>query len=144
MEPGDTQKSMGYDLMSQRLTILARAHRERERTAPRNTVASLSRWWIIAIGLVLAACGGGGKRHGDMYAKGDQAQSACCEHLTGGERDQCLGGLVRANDPSVASYSSTQDVYACVAENFVCDPATGHATQASAQSQLDCIQDLGQ
>ena len=135
---------MGYDLASQRLAILARAHRERERTARGNTVASISRWWIIAIGLVLAACGGGGGHHGDMYAKGDQVQSQCCEHLAGAERDQCLGALPRVGDPGVASYSTTQDVYACVAENFVCDPATGHATQASAQSQLDCIQDLGE
>ena len=27
-------------------------------------------------------------------------------------------------------------------QHCVCDPAKGHATQASAQAQMDCLQDL--
>jgi len=71
-------------------------------------------------------------------------QEQCCEHLEGGARDQCLQKIVRVGDPEVAKTKANQQQFACVTEHFVCDPATGHATQASAQAQLDCIQDLEQ
>ena len=138
------QKSKGYDLVTDRLAILARGNRERGRTAGSNTVTSVSRWWVIILGAVLAACGGGESHHGDMYARASHAQAECCENLAGDARGQCLGTLVTVDDPAVASTSTNQDTYACVAEHFVCDPASGHATAASAQSQLDCIQDLGE
>ena len=54
------------------------------------------------------------------------------------------GGIVRAPDPDVARAPANQATFACVQENFVCDPSTGRATAASAQAQLDCIQDLPQ
>jgi hypothetical protein len=109
-------------------------------------VASVTRWWVLVFGLVFtaAACGGGGERkaRGDTYAKAASAQQQCCESLAGAPRDQCLASLVTVTDPAVAGTSTNQDTYACVTEHFVCDPSTGHATQQSAQSQLDCIQDL--
>jgi hypothetical protein len=144
MERSGMHNSKGYDINSRRLEVLARGDRERERTARRNTVASVSRWWVIILGAALAACGGGDSKRPDMYARASHAQSECCENLTGPARDECLRSLVTVNDPMVASTDTNQDTYACVSEHFVCDPATGHATVASAQSQLDCIQDLGE
>jgi hypothetical protein len=133
----------GYDRNAHRIAVLAHGNRERKRTASRNTVASVTRWWVIVIGLVLAACGGG-DRPKNAYARASHAQERCCEHLQGPPRDQCLQALVRVEDPAVAATDTNQDTYACVVRHFACDPATGHATQASAQAQLDCIQDLDQ
>lgn len=97
---------------------------------------------IAAIALV-TACGGGGKKT-DTYARANDVQGQCCEHLKGGARDQCLAGIVRVDDQAVAQSTVNQATYACVAKHFVCDPATGHPTQQSAQQQLECIQDLPQ
>ena len=130
----------GYDRVSHRIAVLARGHREQKRTASRNTVATVTRWWVLVLGL-LAACGGS-DRPSNTYARATRAQEACCEHLQGPPRDQCLQALVRVDDPAVAATDTNQDTYACVVEHFTCDPRTGHATQASAQAQLDCIQDL--
>jgi hypothetical protein len=143
MERAGMNNSQAYDQVRDRLVVLARGQRERERTASGNTVAAVSRWWVLVLGMALAACGGGGHRK-DAYAKANHAQSQCCEHLSGAARDQCLSDLVTVQDPAVATMPQNQDTYACVQEHFACDPATGHATVASAQSQLDCIQDLGE
>ena len=96
----------------------------------------------VALSLLLLACGGGGGKKKDAYARGTHVQEDCCEHLSGPARDQCLQKIVRVTDPEVAKTSINQQQYACVVDNFVCDPAQGHATQASAQAQMDCIQDL--
>jgi hypothetical protein len=114
---------------------------ERINTPVRTTVAATLRW-IASLTLVatLGACGGG--HHGDTYAKATQAQQQCCEHLAGPSRDECLQRIVRVPDPEVAKVSTNQASYACVEENFICDPQSGHATQASSQASLDCIQDL--
>jgi hypothetical protein len=95
----------------------------------------------VALTLLLFACGGGSKKK-DTYARGTHVQEDCCENLSGPSRDQCLQQIVRVSDPEVAKTSVNQEQYACIAEHFVCDPAKGHATQASAQAQMDCIQDL--
>ena len=86
-----------------------------------------------------AACGGGGS-HGDSYARGTQVQEACCERAPG--RDACLKQIVRIEDKTVAGSPVNQSTFACVVDHFSCDPASGHATKASAQAQLECIQDL--
>jgi hypothetical protein len=109
-------------------------HRIRERLAT-PVVAT------VALALLAVGCGGGGKRK-DTYARGTQVQEQCCEHLSGEARDQCLQKIVRVSDPEVARTDINQQQYACVVEHFVCDPARGHATQASAQAQMDCLQDL--
>jgi len=112
-------------------------HRNREhRATPALTTLALA---VLALA---AGCGGGGGGHKDTYAKGTQVQEACCEHLKGGERDACLQKIVRVSDPEVAKTDINQQQYACVVDHFVCDPQSGHATQASAQEQMDCIQDL--
>ena len=90
--------------------------------------------------LTIAACGGGKKS--DTYAKGTQVQETCCEHLSGDPRGACLQHIVRAPDATVASAAPNQATYACVVDHFACDASTGHATQDSAQAQLECIQDL--
>ena len=111
-------------------------YRERPATLALATVA------LAALAALTSGCGGGGKKSGDTYARGTQVQEKCCEHLQGGERDACLQKIVRVSDPEVAKTSANQSQYACIVEHFVCDPASGHATQASAQAQMDCLQDL--
>lgn len=96
----------------------------------------------VALALLGGACGGGGAKGGDTYARGTQVQEACCENLSGPARDECLQKIVRVGDPEVASTSVNQQQYACIVDHFVCDPQTGHATQASAQAQMDCLQAL--
>lgn len=95
----------------------------------------------MALALLLLGCGGGGKRT-DTYQRGTKVQEQCCENLSGPQRDQCLQKIVHVNDPKVAGTPANQAQYACVVDHFVCDPAQGHATQASAQAQMDCIQEL--
>lgn len=99
----------------------------------------------VALAVLAAGCGGGGGGGGkrkDTYAHGTQVQEECCEHLQGPDRDQCLQKIVRVGDPEVAKSDVNQQQFACVVEHFTCDPASGHATQQSAQAQMDCIQDL--
>lgn len=129
------------DAVSPGRQVLAHTLREQRATPQTTTVARTLRL-LLAIGL--AACGGsgGGGQRSDTYARGTQVQEQCCENLKDGARDECLKKIVRVNDPEVAKTSANQQQYACVVEHFACDPATGHATQASAQAQLDCIQDL--
>lgn len=138
-----------------RLVALARATladsiREREVTNSRTTLvtrtsrgARISRWWVAVSFAFLAACGGGnGGKKADTYARASDVQGDCCQHLQGGARDQCLQGIVRIDDAAVAKTSANQATYACVVDHFQCNPETGHPTQASAQAQLECIQDL--
>ncbi len=132
---------------------LASSIREREVTNPRTTLVIgesqsshrtfIRRWWLAAtLAALLAACGGGGGKKPDTYAKANDVQGDCCQHLKGAARDQCLSGIVRIDDAAVARTETNQATYACVVEHFQCNPETGHPTQASAQAQLECIQDL--
>ena len=122
--------------------------RERNDTATGNTVALGTRLRRLTHGKLLAAtmllligaCGGG--RRSDTHAKATDLQGECCENLQGAARDQCLRDIVRVDDPAAATTSTNQSTYACVVEHFVCNPATGRPTQASAQAQYDCMDDL--
>ena len=130
-------------------TILAHAIRERAVTTPAATVVRPARAWFalvatLASALAAGACGGSKHSGGDTYAKAEDVQGDCCEHLSGDARTQCVSQIVRVDDQNVARTSVNQQTYACVTDHFTCDPATGHATPASAQAQLECIQDLGQ
>jgi len=98
--------------------------------------------WIAGIAAALAAACGG--HHTDSYRQATSEQTSCCEHLTGPARDQCLGQIVRVDDPQVATAPANRDTYGCIENHFVCDPATGHATRDSAQEQYDCIVSLNQ
>ncbi len=116
--------------------------RERPNTVAHTTLGRSRLAGIaLALALALAACGG---RHTDHYQAATDEQTACCEHLTGAPRDQCLAEIVRVDDPAVAQATANQRTYACIERNFTCDPATGRATAASNQAQLDCVSDLGE
>jgi hypothetical protein len=126
--------------------VLATAIREQEVTHSLTTRvhgsrANPRRFWVAVTIAVVAACGGGGKKT-DTYARANDVQGACCEHLKGEPRDQCLKGIVRIDDGAIAHHDVNQATYACVVDHFTCDPGTGHPTQQSAQAQLECIQDL--
>ncbi len=108
------------------------SQRERSVTPVRTTL-------YLAVVIALAACGGS-KKPDNTYARATSAQQACCEHA-GANRDTCLKDIVRVEDFAQQS-AANQATYACVVDHFTCDPATGHATQPSAQAQIDCIQDL--
>lgn len=109
-----------------------RPHLTNVARAPRSAVA------LALIGL--AACGGRG--HGNTYEHATHVQEACCEHLGGPGRDQCLAAIPRVA-PEVQGVAANQASYACVVDNFVCDPGSGHATPASVQAQFDCVDALG-
>lgn len=116
----------------------------RDRTARlRESIAT----WLVAratrVGVLVAlvACGAPASQS-DTHAKATDVQGACCENLEGAGRDQCLREIVRADDPAVAGTRTNQATFDCVAEHFTCNPSTGRATQASAQAQHDCIEDL--
>jgi hypothetical protein len=128
-----------FDTLARGKHVLARSLREQTNTPGKVTVARALRIFTVALVVALAACGGGS--HRDTYAKATDAQQTCCEHLAGPGRDQCLHGIVRVEDFAQKA-PQNQSTYACVVEHFTCDPQTGHATQQSAQAQIDCIQDL--
>ena len=123
-----------------RIRVRGDQHCERNDTVAPATAAPWRRTVVLALGLVLAACGGG--KGADRYAQATNAQELCCENVAGSTRAQCLANIVKAPDPSIAATDVNQATFACVMDHFVCDPTSGHATQASAQAQLDCIQDL--
>lgn len=121
-------------------------HREFSGTTRHTTLGLLV---VAGIALLAGACGSGGggskAKGGNTYVAATSAQEQCCEHLgAGGPRDSCLQRIVRVADEAVARSQQNQQTYACVQDHFVCDPSTGMPTQESAQSQLDCIQDLPQ
>jgi hypothetical protein len=121
-------------------TGLAALLRERVATPRITTVVHALRRALVPLAIVLVgACGG--NKHADMHARATNVQAACCEHLQAGERDRCLSEIPKIDDPQVARHTTSQRTFACVAEHFVCDPATGRPTQPSAQAQLECIQD---
>jgi hypothetical protein len=95
---------------------------------------------VCAVVFTIAACGGSPR--GDTYARATDAEQQCCEHLAGGTRDKCLADIVRVDDAKIRDHPANQSTYRCVTDNFTCDATTGHATQTSAQAQLECIQDL--
>ncbi|HEY4177818.1 MAG TPA: hypothetical protein VGM90_13320 [Kofleriaceae bacterium] len=96
---------------------------------------------LAALASSLGACGHDTAKK-DTYAKSTEVQEGCCEHLAGDARAQCLQGIIRVGDADVAKSSVNQEQYACVADHFTCDPTAGHATKASAQAQMDCLQAL--
>jgi hypothetical protein len=114
-------------------------NREPAVTRQRHSVVIHLRCVLLAAGLV--ACGGGGSSR-DTYTRATDVQGACCEHLAGDARTQCLQHVIRIDDPGVAKSSFNQQTYACVIDHFTCDPASGKPTQQSAQAQLECIQEL--
>jgi hypothetical protein len=119
----------------------AAAMREQRDTPGSTTgISAALRSGALVIIAMIAACGGRG--HGDTYARATDVEQVCCEHLDGPGRDRCLSGIVRVDDAEVARSHANQSTYSCIATHFTCDAQTGRATTASAQAQLDCIEDL--
>jgi hypothetical protein len=67
-----------------------------------------------------------------------QTSGELCADRSGEERAQCEAKVVRGVRASKVSRAT----YSCVQRHFVCDGMTGTATKASAQAQLDCINDI--
>jgi len=127
-------------------STLATSIRERQVTTRSTTLVTgasrIRRFSLAALAALLVACGGGGGKQPDTYARANDVQGNCCQHLQGGARDQCLQGIVRIDDAAVAKTGANQATYACVVDHFQCNAETGRPTQVSAQAQLECIQDL--
>lgn len=136
--------------------------RERWSTVTFATLCSM----LLALSM---ACGGSSKGT-KRYDSAIDKQERCCESLGAGpKRDACLQRIVRIDQRTAAPTSSqlcsdrtgdertqceadvvksvraskvSRATYACVQRHFVCDAMTGTATKASAQAQLDCINDI--
>jgi len=93
---------------------------------------------------LLVACGGAQSGGGDHYKETISKQRACCSELADPtERAACIDQIVTVDDTDVQGSAENQATFRCMAEQFVCDPSTGHATAESRQAQLDCINDIG-
>lgn len=87
------------------------------------------------------ACGAAAQNY---YQTAVAKQEDCCARLSDpAAATACREGILRVDNPAAEASSVNQETYRCVDRYFSCDAATGHATQPSAQSQLDCISDLG-
>jgi hypothetical protein len=118
----------------------AAIRREGSATPSRTTVVRALRRYLAPLAIVLVGACGGNKRS-DTHARATDVQAACCEHRPSGDRDRCLAEIPKIDDPQIAHHATSQRTFGCVAEHFVCDPATGRPTPPSAQAQLECIQD---
>jgi hypothetical protein len=88
-----------------------------------------------------AACGAASQNY---YQTSIAKQEDCCDGLGDPAAvSACRQGIPRVDNPAAETSSVNQDTFQCVDRYFTCDAATGHATQPSAQAQLDCITDLG-
>lgn len=90
--------------------------------------------------LQLLACGGAQKTN--HYERAMSKQDRCCQALEGEARAQCTEAIVRVSDESTEDSRVNDATFRCVEVNFVCDAATGRATQEASQAALDCITDL--
>ena len=101
-------------------------------------IAGLSALFGVLSGL---ACGGAATNY---YQTAVVKQEDCCGRLVDPAAvTACREGIPRADNPAAETSPVNQDTFQCVDRYFTCDPATGRATQPSAQAQLDCITDLG-
>ncbi len=91
--------------------------------------------------LPLLACGGSPKT--SHYEQAMSKQEACCQALADDQqRAACAQSIVRIDDASIEDSEVNEASFRCIEKNFVCNPATGQATQEASQAALDCITDL--
>jgi hypothetical protein len=96
------------------------------------SLRALSLAVLTALGCATAAT--------NHYKPAVVAQEQCCDRLADpNARNTCRGEIPRTQDESSAI---NQETFQCVERHFDCDAATGRATRASAQAQLDCLNDL--
>lgn len=112
-------------------------------TAQRDASTTLWRRNVFTLVIAISA-GCSGNTSQTNYARGVEVQEACCENVPDATRDQCLREVVRVADPNAQTTATNEQTYRCVVDLFVCDPASGHETPASAQAQHDCIEELQQ
>jgi len=91
----------------------------------------------IATGLGCATTGT------NYYRAAASKQEACCNSLAdAAARNACLKEIPRISSTAAETSTINSETFQCVERHFECNAATGRATKDSAQSQLDCIQDL--
>ena len=103
-------------------------------------------WSLAGAALLLAVLAGlaCGAASANYYQTAMAKQESCCDQLADpAAATACREGIPRVDNPAAETSSVNQDTFQCVDRHFTCDPATGRATQPSAQAQLDCITDLG-
>jgi hypothetical protein len=92
--------------------------------------------------LQLAACGGSSKKK-SHYERAMNKQESCCQGIQDDrQRSECVDKIVRISDASVENSEVNEATFRCIEKNFVCDPASGNATQEASQAALDCITDI--
>lgn len=98
-----------------------------------------------ALALAFAVgCGGKSKKTDpNVYANAIDQQEACCRQLADAQaREACISRIVRVDDEEVQRSDLNRATYACFADHFQCDPATGGVTKEASQKQYDCIDAL--
>lgn len=79
----------------------------------------------------------------NYYRKSLSAQERCCQRLgDASASDACVAEIPRVDTRDAETTTTNQETFHCVDAHFVCDPTSGRATQASAQAQLDCLNEL--
>jgi hypothetical protein len=109
---------------------------------PRHT-GQLARRLVLAVTMALGAVAACASTPRDTYKGAITKEEACCSHLTDGSaREACLGRIERLESAAARADDINRQTFGCIERHFVCDPATGTSTQASAQAQLDCVSEL--
>ena len=100
-------------------------------------------WPLLCVVILqLAACGSSSKKS-SHYKAAMNKQESCCHGLQDDrQRSECMNKIVRISDASVEDSEVNEATFRCVEKNFVCDAASGQATQEASQAALDCITDL--
>lgn len=110
----------------------------------RRMTLSLALLAALAVMAITQGCGGG-SGGGNQYRAALKKQESCCDHLADkDERAACSGEIRRIDVPAEETAAVNQETYYCVNQHFVCDARSGKASQASAQHQLDCINEADQ
>jgi hypothetical protein len=118
-------------------TQAACANRDSHHTRRRHTrLATIA----VLLALGIAACAGASRKN--YYASALKRQESCCDQI-GDPRAaaDCRAGIQRVKKQGDESDPMNRQTYYCIDRHFVCDASSGKATQASAQEQLDCIND---
>ncbi len=113
------------------------------KTNSRKTVRAAA--LVAAAALACSALGcGAADTTVNYYTAAVNRQEQCCDGLAEpAARDECRANIRRVDSEAAANTDVNQQTFECVERYFQCDPATGRATQESAQAQLDCLSDLG-
>jgi hypothetical protein len=102
------------------------------------TSSTFVRLTLFAAFVFAAACA---TTSGNPYRTSLDRQAGCCDGLRDPRaRQACLAEIPRTQGDETSALN--RETFTCVVRHFQCDPASGRATRASAQLQLDCLNDL--